>query len=443
MIWKSAGALALALAMAQPAAAQLGSPSTAALGMGDNYTAAARGFSAIAWNPANLGLSGNPGASFQFLTLRGLVGVDPVTLTDIAERGGEIVPVGVKNSWQSAIDAHGGEQGTSGFDGNWLSLQIGHFGFQASTSGRAIANFSPGIARLLMFGNTDENGTPQTIDLSNSSMDVNAFSTGAVGFALPFSLNSPTSRVTFGVTAKYTMGHFMAMGDESTGSASADPTQVQLRFPVIHTSVDDDSEQGFQANNGSGFGLDAGVAFESNKLTLGAAVKNIVNSFEWDADRLYFREGELLLNQDTTSSNFDSEPLSVARTRTGANAVPASLLARVDAQKFKPIVALGAMYRVSPKLRATGDVRVGSSEGIQVGPQTHAGAGVEYRLMSWLPLRVGAAYIKMDDDNTGSQLGGGLGLDLAGFNLAGSVQRRSTDLGHDTIVMLTILSRGM
>jgi hypothetical protein len=343
MIRKSAGALALALAMVQPAAAQLSSASTAALGMGDNYTAAARGFSAISWNPANLGLSGNPGASFQFLTLRGLVGVDPVTLTDISQQGGKLVDLTTKNSWMSQIEASHGEQGTSGFDGNWLSLQIGHFAFQASTSGRAVANFSPGIARLLMFGNTDENGNPQTIDLSNSSMDVNAFSTGAVGFALPFSLNSESSRITFGVTGKYTMGHFMAMGDESTGSASASPTQVTLRFPVIHTSVDDTEEQGFQANNGSGFGIDAGVAFEGSKLTLGAAVQNIVNSFEWDADRLYFREGSLLLNKDTTSSDFDSEPLAVARTRTGANAVPASLLARVDAQKFKPVIAVGAM----------------------------------------------------------------------------------------------------
>jgi hypothetical protein len=98
---------------------------------------------------------------------------------------------------------------------------------------------------------------------------------------------------------------------------------------------------------------------------------------------------------------------------------------------------------MSRKLRATGDVRMGSSEGIQIGPKTHAGAGVEYRLMSWLPVRLGAAYIAMDDNNTGSQIGGGLGLDLAGFNLAGSVQHRSTDLGHDTIVMVTILSRGM
>lgn len=442
MILKSAGALVLAVTLVQPAAAQLASPSTAALGMGDNYIAAARGYSAISWNPANLGLSGNRGSSFQFLTMRGLIGLDPVTLTDIAEQGGELVPQNIKESWMNRIDAADGEQGTSGFDVNWLSLQIGNFGFQASTSGRAVANFSPGIARLIMFGNTDASGNPQTIDLSNSSLDLAGYSTGALGFALPIKLASPTSLVTFGVTGKYTIGHLLAMGDESTGSASADPTSVQLRFPVIHTPAGDD-EGGFDAQSGSGFGLDLGAAFQSGSLTLSGAVQNVVNTFEWDADKLFFREGSLLLNKDTTSSSFESEKLSVARARTGADAVPASLLTRIDNQKFKPVIALGAMYNVSQKLRATGDVRIGSDEGIQTGPATHAGAGLEYRLMSWLPLRVGAAYVKMSEENTGTQLGGGIGIDLAGFNLAASAQHRSTDLGHDTIVMITLLSRGM
>jgi hypothetical protein len=436
MIRKSAVALALAAAFVQPASAQLSSSSTAALGMGDNYTAAARGFSAISWNPAGLALTGTPSSSFQFLTLRGLAGVDPVTLKDIADYGGEVVPVAVKTDWLSRITAEGSQQGTSGFDGNWLSLQIGHFGLQASTTGRAIANFSPGIARLLMFGNTDASGTPQTIDLSNSSMDVNAYSTLALAYAMPFAMSDGKSRLSVGVTGKYTMGHFMAIGDESTGSANADPTSVSLKFPIVHTPFSDD-EGGFDQNSGNGIGLDVGVAFESGKLTVAAAVQNAINSFEWDESKLYYRPGELLFNKDTTTSSFDSEKFS------SANGVPAALRSRVADLKFKPVIAAGAAYNMSNKLRVTGDVRLGSADGILVGPKTHAGAGVEYRLLSWLPVRVGGAYLKLDDENTGTQIGGGIGIDLAGFNLAGSLARRSTDLGHDTMLMVTILSRGM
>ncbi len=436
MIRKSACALALAAAFAQPAAAQLSSPSTAALGMGDNYTAAARGYSALAWNPANLGLSGNRGSSFQIGTVRGLVGVDPISIADISDYGGRIVPVDVKTEWLRQITEEGSQQGTSGFDSDWLALQVGRFAFQASTTGRAIANFSPGIARLLLFGNTDANGTPQNIDLSNSSMDVNAYTTGALGYAMPFAMNDGKSKLSVGVTAKYTVGHFMAMGDESTGQATANPIAVTLEFPIVHTPFSDD-EGGFDAQSGSGFGLDLGAAFESGAWTFGAVAQNLVNTFEWDADKLFFRPGSIVFNKDSTSSSIDSQPYS------SSSAVPAALRARVDELKFKPVIAAGAAYQMSTKMRVTGDVRLGSAEGIRTGPKTHAGAGIEYRLLSWLPVRVGAAYLQMDDDDTGSQIGGGLGIDLGGFNVAGSAVRRSTGFGHDTMVMFTLLSRGM
>ena len=434
MIRKSALALVLVAAATQPVAAQLPSASTPALGMGDNFTAAARGFSAVSWNPANLGLSGNPGSSFQFLTLRGLAGVDPVTLADVAEYQGKVVPNSVKTEWLARIEEEGNEAGNSGFEANWLSLQIGRVGFQASTTGNALAQFSPGIARLIMFGNTNEAGEPQTITLSGSNMDVNGYTTGALSYAQPFDLNNGASRLSIGVTAKYTIGHFMAIGQESTGSASADPLSVQLQFPVVHTPVSDE-EGGFEAQSGSGFGIDVGVGFETGAWTFAGAVKNIMNSFEWDQDKLFFRQGQILFTDDERESDFDSQPLAGAP-------VPAALRARIDDMKFKPVIALGTNYRMSEKLRVTGDVRLGSDEGMITGPKTHAGAGVEYRVLSWLPVRLGAAYIAMNEENTGTQLGGGLGIDLGGFNLAASAGQRNTDHGKDTMVMLTIFARG-
>jgi hypothetical protein len=252
-------------------------------------------------------------------------------------------------------------------------------------------------------------------------------------------MKDATSRLSVGITGKYTMGHFMAIGNQSTGSAAANPTAVTLHFPVIHTAVSDE-EGGFDQNSGNGVGIDIGAAYETGALTISGAVQNVVNSFKWDADKLYFRQGELLLNKDTTSSSFDSQTLASAR---AANLVPQSLLDRVDNMKFKPVIALGGGYQVNNRLKADVDARFGSDGGISADPKTHLGAGVEYKLLSFLPVRVGGAILKFNDDSSGSQIGGGIGLNLAGFNLAASAQHRSTDLGHDTIVMLTILSRGM
>src|SRR5919206_4656656 len=78
---RAAAIIALTCA-AHPAAAQLPSASAVALGTGDNYTALARGYNAVAWNPAGLAMPGNPGFSLTILPVRGSGGVGPPPPTD-------------------------------------------------------------------------------------------------------------------------------------------------------------------------------------------------------------------------------------------------------------------------------------------------------------------------------------------------------------------------
>ena len=132
---RGAGAtLALALlAAARPAAAQLPSASGAALGVADNFTAQARGYHAVAWNPAGLGLAGNPGFSLALLSVRGIAGLGPVTVSELADRQGELLPDEVKADWLQRITEEGGQSGSIGGDVTYLALSIGRVGLQAST----------------------------------------------------------------------------------------------------------------------------------------------------------------------------------------------------------------------------------------------------------------------------------------------------------------------
>lgn len=435
MMTRIVGGLGLALAVAAPAGAQLANPSPAALGMGDNYTAAARGYAATAWNPANLGLAGNPGWSLNVASVRGIAGIDPVTLADFKDYEGELVPATVKTQWLNAIRQEGGEEGTSGFDGTWLALQVGRFGLQLSSSGRALANLSPGVAELIMFGNADASGTPQTIDLGGSTMDMAAYSTLGASWAQPFQLAGGAT-LAVGVTAKYSVGHFMMNGAESTGSTQADPISVELQFPIVHTQVDS-ADGGYDANNGSGMGLDLGVAFQSGMWSFSAAVQNVVNTFEWDESRLRYREGTIIFDADTRDTEFESVPYEDAGT------VPSSIRSAIEDATFKPVIAAGAAAQFSPRFKAAADIRLGSEEGIRTGPKSHIGAGVEYRLFSFLPIRLGGAFIQIDGENSGLQYGGGLGIELGVLNLSAAVAQRSTDLGKDTMVMVSVLSFGM
>ena len=404
--------------------------------MGDNYTAAARGYAAVAWNPANLALPGNPGWSLSVAAVRGIAGIDPVTLADLKEYEGELVPSSVRTQWLNAIREEGGEAGSSGFDASWFALQVGRFALQFSSSGRAQTELSPGVAELFLFGNADENGTARDLDLSGSSMDIAAYSTGAASYAYPFVLGDGSTRLAVGITAKYTVGHFMAHGQESTGRATADPLAMQLRFPVVHTQFED-TLGGAEPNNGSGLGLDVGVSVATGAWTFAATVQNLVNSFAWDESLLRFRAGTVLFDSEERDADFESQAW------TDATGVPDELRTAIDEQKFKPVLAAGAAGRLTSALRVSADLRLGSDEGIRVGPKAHAGAGLEYRVLPFLPLRAGAAFVQVDSENSGLQLGGGLGIEVGPLNLSAAVAQRSTDLGKDTLFMVSLLAFGM
>ena len=107
---RAVAALTLSLALGAalfPGAAsgQLPSPSTAVLGTANNYTALARGFTAIAVNPAGLGMPGNPGFSLTLLPVQAQAGLNAISLVDIAAFDGIKIPVATKEEWlQSVID---------------------------------------------------------------------------------------------------------------------------------------------------------------------------------------------------------------------------------------------------------------------------------------------------------------------------------------------------
>lgn len=413
-------ATALTLLTAGTAGAQLPSASTRALGMGDNYTAAARGYAAVSWNPAALGLSGNPRGSFVLLPTRLVAGLDPVTLSDLKDYQGQFVPDAVREQWLQRIEAEGSEDGSTGADVNWLALQIGRFALQVSTFGRVVGNLSPGGAEIILFGNAGRTGQPREITLTGSSLSSHGASTVALSYGFPLQ-RSQLAQTSIGITAKYTVGHLFAYGEDRGSSVTADP-KVSIRFPVIATR-----EQGFDGRGGSGFGLDIGFATQRGALTLAAAAKNVINTFSWDESRLAFRQGLANFDQDSSSSDFDEQPF--------ANA-PADLRALANEAKFKPVLAAGVAYEVSKRLTISGDVRARAGDTtLQDDPRFHIGVGSEVRAIPLVPLRAGVALI-----SGGYQLGGGVGLNLGPVNLAASVLRRTSDLGTDLVTMLTLLS---
>jgi hypothetical protein len=69
---------------------------------------------------------------------------------------------------------------------------------------------------------------------------------------------------------------------------------------------------------------------------------------------------------------------------------------------------------------------------------------MQYRLASWLPIRLGGAMVSLGEDDSGYQVGGGIGIDVGGWNLSASAARRDTNrFGTANTFMVTVFGTGL
>jgi hypothetical protein len=403
----------LLAASAGVAMAQLPNASPAATGLSGAYTARARGYDAVAWNPANLGLSGNPGFSLGLLALSGSSGLDPVSLSDFAPYSGKVLPATQREEWLQRVVAKGGENGTADGGVTLVGLSAGPVAFQVASSIAGSSKLSPDGFQALMFGNAGRTGSVETLDLEGSNVRAEGFTTGAASYGFKVSKS-----LSLGVTAKYVVGNFVAMAQDQGSSATADA--VNVNFPMVYSRPDSNIMVG------SGFGMDLGMAWSSHRVSFGATVQNVFNSFAWDETKLMSKAGTALFDANTDTSNFEDQPY--------VNA-PASLRSSVATDKFKPTVSAGIAYALSSSSTVSADVRQQMGDGIQFGPKTQAGVGLEVRTLPILRLRGGASYV-----TGGYGVSAGVGLALGKYELGVGGALRHINGGEAPAVTVNVLS---
>ena len=397
---------------AGPAAAQLPTASAAALGVGDNYSAAVVGFAAVGANPARLGLPSGPSWSLSIPSIGVHEGAHPVGLGDLDKYAGQMVPASQREEWLLEIARSGGQAGNGRVAITPIAASVGNVGIQLTTMVLANANLNEDAAELLLFGNAGRTGDPRDFELAGSTLDAAAFSTMAVGFGIPI----PTERGIWMAGAGFTVavGHAMILARDSGSLLRGDPVSVELEFPVIQTDTAFE-----QLNNGFGFGFDVGAAYEDGPWSLSAAVKNLVNVFEWDSGALFYRSGQALFDGDESDSDFEARPGSQA---------PSVLLEEVRGQAFDRRVELAAAYWWRNGVRLFGELRRRFGDGLGVTPKSHLGAGAELTARN-LRVRAGGAVV-----SGGYQVGGGLGLVLGPVHADGSLLRMGGDAGEGMAV---------
>lgn len=392
------------LTFAVPASAQLAQASASSLGLGFNMTASARGFAAIANNPAGLGHDETGFFSLAIPAVTGVAGVGPITLAELAEYEGVRLPDAVAADWLARTNTANGQSGSVDLGVTPFALQVGSIGFQLSTVAAVAANFSADAIELYLYGNAGRTGSAEDFNLDDSMLDGFVLTTGALSFG-----TKVAPGIHAGATAKYTVGHGIAMGRSQGTTFTSDPLEVQVDFPMI---IPGDEDAGL--NNGSGFGLDVGVVLDQPGLTIGATIQNIVNTFEWDPEGLRYVPGQALFNIDGGDADFDERP---------ATEAPAMLLEQLAEATIKPVFSAGVQLQPNDRLKVTADLRKRVEGGMALGPSFHAGVGAEVSVLSMLPVRGHLAKV-----SGGIQVGGGASLVLGPVNVTGGgALRTSTD----------------
>ncbi|MQA91177.1 MAG: hypothetical protein GEU90_13250 [Gemmatimonas sp.] len=402
--------------------AQLPNPSAAALGMGENHVADAWGYSAVSTNPAGLAAPGKPASSFALMSLRGVGGLGPVGLAEIAEFDNGSVPDLVRRRWLDWIISEGTEHGSAGAEVTFLAAHLGRFGVQLSTTGHVVGEVGPGAAEIILFGNAGLTGEPADYAVTGGGLDVAVASTLALGYGHPIVLNEDRA-ISVGATLGFTVGHLMVTAEDAGSMLESDPLAISIDFPIAQT---DTLPSLARLNQGTGLGLHLGGLWHEGPLRLAVSVRNVFNTFAWDEGTMFYRPGQAVLTQGEGSTDFDPQSFAAA---------PPRLKERVRDLRYAPVWSAGAAYDLRPDLALTSEIRGRIGDGQPIDGSFHAGAGVQYRPLEWLPLRAGAAVI-----SEGFLVSGGLGLRLGVVRLDGAIAARRDEFGTGTLAMFTFSS---
>ena len=414
---KTATAMILSLAIGGasfPGAAsgQLPSASTAALATANNYTALARGFTAIALNPAGLAMPGNPGFSLSLpaFPVEARAGLNALTISDVNAVEGLALPDSTRDAWLTSVIAEEGLTARAGIAITEFALSVGPVGFQVSTVAQADVTMAPDAFELAMYGNAGRAGTTRDMTLEGTGVNGWAATTFAVAFGMPLP-DVQGGTFAAGATLKHTLGHVVVTGgDDGTSFIQGNPIMMDLSLPSI-------APDSFTVNNGTGVGLDLGVAWEDSIWAFTASIQNVFHTFQWNLDAYAYRPGEVIFDGTSISDDFNAVPATFA---------PLALQDSVLAQSFDPVLILGAAYRVSEKLAVTADLRKDTGDALVHGAGSHIGMGVEFRGLSFLPLRGGFSRVS----GGAVHFAGGLALELGPVHFSGAYLTEKNSAGE-------------
>jgi hypothetical protein len=398
------------------AAAQVPTATPRALAMGNAYSALARGFEAIAWNPALLASTHGYGVTVGLPAGSAEVGNNAFSIDDILTyRDKDLSDADKQYLLDRVVNDDSTLQARGNFGVHSLGFSIGSFAVSLSSSGYVQAQASRDAVEFALNGNGAFAGTGNFFDLAGSGGRAWAATTLAGSYARFFP--TPMGRLNVGVTAKRVWGNFLGLARDDGSQVGTDT--VNATGQVIYTDYPQGDFSGigdiFGKSAGTGFGVDLGGALElDDRLTVSLALINAFGSMSWKEDRLRYERASYTVALDANGTVRDTtsdSSLVGAEIDTDAQAVALrdSLL---QTEGFARLLRGGVAYRVAG-FTLGGDVQMRLSTGVDRQPDFMVGGGAEYVVLGFLPLRAG---IRTDFGDV-TAFSGGTGLRLGPFAL--------------------------
>ena len=379
-----ASVVAGCVAFAAPAieAQVIANPSAAAVGMGGAFTATARGLDAPAWNPAGLGMPGTGAFSFAALLAFSLEGGSgPILGKDLKPYSGDSIPYAIRKDWLARVRAAGGQSLNGAGNFSLLALNVGSLGLAVTNSVHLSGNIPPDVAEVMLFGNYGYADSLRSYSLSGARADGSSITTAALSYG--FGLGNKADRhFAIGVTGKYMVGNFLAIVKDAGSTVSSSPIDVSVNLLAIATDTGGPKDL---PSRGSGYGVDIGAAWVGGPLKVGVVVHDIVNTFKWDLDNMYTQNITQKYNASahtSTRSPWRKVSSLVGLARDSVDKVVSPL-------KIDPTANIGISLHTWGAFTINGEYESRLGDSWQLSPKSRLGAGVQWKGIPFLPLRVG------------------------------------------------------
>lgn len=405
---------------------QSATPSARSFGFASSFTARARGYEAVFWNPANLGLPGRPGWSVGLPGASAYLNNNSLSYGEIADLYGEFIDDATKSDLLADIRRDDPERMfklSADLGAHVLGVSIGRFAFTFGTVGAADLRVSPDAMELLLFGNAGEDGTGGDFSLEGSDAQAWWFSGGALSYGQPFTIPALEwldMSFSVGATLRYGVAHgLVRLADRGT-TLTAEPLAVDVDAEVLSSE---------DASAGTLWAVDLGAAMDwGGFLAVGLSLQNALANVSWN-------EEEFELQLLRASADFDSttsEDTTLAFTELSAEDQE-RVRGFLDEADVPKRLRLGGVYALSPKFTLSADYEELIGGSLRSRWDRSLSLGGELALLNALPLRIGLA-----TDFSHFAYTGGLGIYLGPVHTDLAVGRWGVVGGDGVVGALSI-----